>query len=114
MDLLRALRANADVRGIAVTGHGGEDVADAARAAGFALGPGFGAAFGWGAVFRDATAAAFGATFGFGLPLALLGLGLLGFEMLFLAESFLGLGFELPGFAGGFFADDVGFTMGRI
>jgi DNA-binding response OmpR family regulator len=36
IDLLRALRASADVKGIAVTGHGGDDVARAARAAGFA------------------------------------------------------------------------------
>jgi DNA-binding response OmpR family regulator len=36
IDLLRALRADADVKGIAVTGHGGDDVARDARAAGFA------------------------------------------------------------------------------
>jgi CheY-like chemotaxis protein len=40
IDLLRALRAdaevNVDVKGIAVTGHGGDDVRRAARAAGFA------------------------------------------------------------------------------
>ena len=36
IELLRSLRQQADVKGIAVTGHGGEDVFHAARAAGFA------------------------------------------------------------------------------
>ena len=36
IDLLRTLRASANVKGIAVTGHGGDDIARAARAAGFA------------------------------------------------------------------------------
>ena len=36
IELLRTLRQHADVKGIAVTGHGGDDVFRAVRAAGFA------------------------------------------------------------------------------